>query len=472
MHPGAASTGRRNLFRRKDALLSTPAKHLVSLTVPQPRGRLLIITYHYPPDGAVGGLRWAGLSKYLVRLGWEVHVLTTAAGPNDTAVAGLHRHHCPRRRVLNDVYASVATRVRRSAVNIGASKQPAAEAKAGQPGRLAMMVENLRMAGRLAIAFPDVGRGWILRAALTARKLLREQPFDAVISSGPPHSAHLAGLLTTLGSAVPHFVDMRDPWRGSPDFQLLGVKHRWMQAMVRPLERILFRRARAVVVTTREFAEELRRTEPRLEVCHVSNGTDIEGLPARTTDRFEELSIAYVGTLYCGRSFSTLIAALGGFAQDRPCDAARIKLRIAGSIPPADAEQLRAELATYGLTDMVELYGTIPRRDALELLNRSHLALVLAQRQPTQVPAKLYECIGLGVPTLVITETNSASAREARRIGGIVVESGDAVAMRRLLEDLVAGRLPDAIVPAAPISHGVLAREVDRILRPGPLRAV
>jgi hypothetical protein len=40
--------------------------------------RLLVITYHFPPDGSVGGQRWAGLSKYLARLGWEVHVITAA----------------------------------------------------------------------------------------------------------------------------------------------------------------------------------------------------------------------------------------------------------------------------------------------------------------------------------------------------------------------------------------------------------
>src|SRR4051812_43133566 len=64
--------------------------------------RLLIISYHFPPDGAVGGQRWAGLSKYLVRLGWEVHVITASAGGPQDATPGVYRHFSPRRRTLTD----------------------------------------------------------------------------------------------------------------------------------------------------------------------------------------------------------------------------------------------------------------------------------------------------------------------------------------------------------------------------------
>src|SRR2546427_696001 len=40
-------------------------------SVPSDGRRVLVITYHFPPDGSVGGLRWAGITKYLARLGWK-----------------------------------------------------------------------------------------------------------------------------------------------------------------------------------------------------------------------------------------------------------------------------------------------------------------------------------------------------------------------------------------------------------------
>src|SRR5436309_13042754 len=85
--------------------------------------RLLIISYHFPPDGAIGGQRWAGLSKYLARLGWEVHVITASAGALQDGTPSVHRHVRNRRRTLNDVYKAVAARFRRP----DRDRQPAPE---------------------------------------------------------------------------------------------------------------------------------------------------------------------------------------------------------------------------------------------------------------------------------------------------------------------------------------------------------
>ena len=38
--------------------------------------RVLLITYHYPPRPAIGGLRPRALAKYLPDYGWEAIVLT------------------------------------------------------------------------------------------------------------------------------------------------------------------------------------------------------------------------------------------------------------------------------------------------------------------------------------------------------------------------------------------------------------
>jgi len=51
--------------------------------------RLLVISYHFGPGGSVGGLRWAGITKYLARLGLEVRVIT-AAPPGGNGTSGEH----------------------------------------------------------------------------------------------------------------------------------------------------------------------------------------------------------------------------------------------------------------------------------------------------------------------------------------------------------------------------------------------
>ena len=72
----------------------------------------------------------------------------------------------------------------------------------------------------------------------------------------------------------------------------------------------------------------------------------------------------------------------------------------------------------------------------------------------------------MGVRTLVIGETTSAAAREARRVGAIALEESDVDGMCELLESLWA----DAAPPAAPletIGYAAISERMDALLRGG-----
>jgi glycosyltransferase involved in cell wall biosynthesis len=150
---------------------------------------------------------------------------------------------------------------------------------------------------------------------------------------------------------------------------------------------------------------------------------------------------------------------------ERPSLGSGLSLHVAGPLESPHRERMHDEIAAAGLQSNVHIHGVLPRPRALEVLNRSHLALVLAQDQPLCVPAKLYESVGLGVPTLVIAEQNSAAAREARRIGAMTLEGDDTGGIRALLQDLVDGKIPISIPAKAPISYEALAGKMDSLLR-------
>jgi hypothetical protein len=314
--------------------------------------------------------------------------------------------------------------------------------------------------------FPDYGRGWVRSAARTARTLLEEHHFDVVITSGPPHSAHFAGFLATRGRSEPHWIDMRDPWSSShaaeaPQDQLIRAE----RFLLSQFEKLLFKRAAKVLTNTLEFATSLRNSEPTLDVGYFPNGIDIEQLPARDPRKVRLCSVACLGTLYAGRNLSTFLAALGEVVAARRDGEDTINLIIAGPIDAAHGAKLREDIAAARVDPLVEIKGVIPRAQALDLLNGSHLALVLAQDQPMQVPAKLYECVGLGIATLVIAEETSAAAREGRRIGAMVFADNDTAGLKSVLNDLLDGRIPTRIEPRAPISYEELGSQMDRHLR-------
>jgi glycosyltransferase involved in cell wall biosynthesis len=428
--------------------------------------RLLVISFHFPPDGTIGGQRWAGLSKYLARAGWEVHVVTASPANSSTLPAGVHRHFRARRRTLNEVY-----RARFAERGLGQHISPVAiPGESGPPRRNALLrlLTLLRRIAGSAAGLPDHGRGWILRATGAARMLMRDNEFDCVISSGPPHSAHFAGLAATWDRNTNFWIDMRDPW--SLTFEMNTPTSGFIRGeryVLERLERLILPRASRILVNTAEFASVLRASQPGLDVTHFPNGIDMEQLPRRDVSTVAKGTIAYVGTLYAGRNLSSVFAAMRLMLDERPEAAGVLRLNVAGPQESPHCERMQEEIDAAGLTSLVSVLGVLPRDGALDLLGRAHLALVLAQEQPMCVPAKLYESVGLGVPTLVIAEKESAAAREARRIGAMTVEGHDVSGIKSLLGDMLAGRLPTDIPPKTAISYEELAIEMDRLLREG-----
>jgi glycosyltransferase involved in cell wall biosynthesis len=452
---------------RRLAFAPGPDRILSSIQV----ARLLIISYHFPPDGAVGGLRWFGFSKNLAKLGWEVDVVTASPNAAESPIPGVTVHVRTRAQTMNDRYNAMvarrrATRATTEAPQANVSGTPVvAAADVADKSVLARQAYSLRKMIGASLAFPDHGRGWVMRAASAARGLLAQREYSLVISSGPPHSAHLAGMLATIGGRVPHWTDMRDPWSAFVGDLPVNSTVKRRSLSIDALQRLVFRHTAHVVVNNEGFATALRKAEPDLRISVVPNGVDLDVLPQRGKERFDGWSVAHVGTLYAGRNVTSVLAAVRSLLDKRPEIASRFRLRLIGPMDPAHRNRFRADLAASGISESVEVKEWLPRAEALDVLNRSHLAIVLAQDQPFCVPAKLYESIGAAVPTLVVAEHGSATAGEAARIGAIVVEPNDVDGLRRVFEDVVAGRIAPSIQAASPISYEGVAPALDHLLR-------
>ena len=83
------------------------------IKTPSDARRLLVVTWYFPPDGAVGGLRWAGITKYLARLGWKVAVVTAAPPVRDHAVGSVHVESCPHLWTSYELLGQLARRLSR-----------------------------------------------------------------------------------------------------------------------------------------------------------------------------------------------------------------------------------------------------------------------------------------------------------------------------------------------------------------------
>ncbi|MEX2156220.1 MAG: glycosyltransferase [Gemmatimonadales bacterium] len=403
--------------------------------------RLLVISYHYPSDSEVGGLRWAALTKHLSREGWEAWFLTAAPAVS-SRTPGVTVESCAAGRTASDLYRSV--RRAAPAVPLPPNRADLAASRRGVRAALLRPLAALRSEASGLLYLLSEGRGWTLRAARRARALIDRVRPDVVVSSGPPHAPHLAAWLATRGRAgVRWVVDLRDPWAG-PVAKAWEKDHagggRIGAALTRAAERLVLRSASAVFTTTQELAAALSAQYPRAAIAWVPNGADAEALPRPSADPFPGLAIAHLGTLYGGRDAGPLLRALRLFL-DRCPEARRdgTMFRNAGQEEPTHAAATRRTVADLGLGDHVALHRPLPRAQALELLARSKLAVVLAQDQDYQVPSKLYESVAMGIPTLVVAARDSATGREAVRVGAVVAEPDDLEGLATMLAELWAG---------------------------------
>src|SRR6266480_5594874 len=276
--------------------------------------RLLVITYHFGSNGAVGGLRWTGITKYLVRLGWEVRVIT-AASPEHASVES-----CPRFWTILDA----CRLLRRLAVRQSLASFP--DGSWSEPGTESQgLLGKVRSEVAAFLAFPDESRGWVFRAALRARSVIRRFQPHVVVSSGPPHSAHLVAGMATAGIATRWLIDLRDPW-GGPLEQAWASHARIGTGVFRTLspllERLAFRASDGVITNAHQLAAVLTERYPDVPVVCVPNGVDPEGLPGRAPRPYVGLGVAYTGTLYAGRDLGPVVQALRLFLARHP-DAAR-----------------------------------------------------------------------------------------------------------------------------------------------------
>lgn len=423
--------------------------------------RLLIVSYHAPPSAAVGGLRWWGLGKYLARAGWEVVVLTSG-DPNETAAPdGVRVVRVPRKHTLQDRYrtwraqGNVEVKAKTAAVHATAIRGTEAAAPAESTWQL------FREEISEALNFPDEARGWLLRALVAGRDLVREFAPDVIVSTGPPHSMHGLARMLGAGPNVRYVMDYRDPWYGHQPTSRVG-RHilGWQENRLVPT-------AHAVLGTTTQLVDLLAARFPAAPLHWLPNGVDPESLPPRRAPEAGRREVLHLGSLYIQRDPTPVIAALRRLRERDVPGADAIVLRFIGQIEEPHRSVVAAAAAEPLLKDHLLVEPPMPRARALDALAGCGLSLVLAQAQRDLVPAKLFESVGMRVPTLVITERDSATAAACDRIGVTRCEAQDLEAIgRALLGEGV--RIPGDVGSGMAVTHEGLAAVAAPLLLGAP----
>jgi glycosyltransferase involved in cell wall biosynthesis len=391
---------------------------------------ILLISFHYPPDRAVGGQRARKVADSLRAAGHDVRVIVAGDAPDDDRV----------RRVVplpsaRDVYAAL----RRTFWGSEDNGDPDASGGDGAAASATKPTPFWKRWIFSLIWLPDDRQGFIAPAIGRALRLAGWRP-DLIYTTAPPFSVHLAGLVLKVLIGAPWVAEFRDPWTANP-WKPAYMRSAFSDWFERKLEWLCIESANLLVAVSEGIADRLEEAGTTTCTSVIRNGIEdlrsAEAVTAalRSSGPFE---IVYAGSFYHARDPFPFLDAVQQVVADRSLGPGDLQIRFLGSTGAYEGRSLSDYLREADLDEYVRLESWVDPAESLARIQAADALLLLALDQPDQVPNKLYEYLGVRRPILAIADEDGESARMLKRVGGHhIVPANGAARIRRVLEDLL-----------------------------------
>ena len=349
--------------------------------------QILIIAYSYPPLMEAQSIRWAHLSKELIRKGNKVDVLTIKLpsyyddGLDLIRDVSVHRTYSGPIQSLF-FHTKAALRV---------------EDKSYQEKRESITHQFLRRGydalRRLMnfVLIPDLRTEWFIFAIFKLFHLMNKRRYDIVISSHEPGVDHLLGFIAKTFYRFQWIGDFSDPM-----FTFYTPKLR------RPIDQrvqgALLKRMDRVLVTNRRLKEDFLTQYPFLSserICILTQGFD-DGL---WKDRDvivtykKKLRLVYTGTFY--RDERDPLELFKALADLKDMD---VEFLIAGR-----NDEVIGDAKKFGLLGNKVIYlGYLKYEESIRAQHEGDVLVHMGNKSSNQVPGKIYEYLGARKPILAI----------------------------------------------------------------------
>lgn len=392
--------------------------------------KILLISYHYPPDRAVGGQRARKVADALHAAGHDVRVVAAGDAPDDDHV----RRVVPIRS-SRDVHAALRRRYGGSGGRGSSHASGGEEAASSDIARTPFWKRWIFS----LIWLPDDKQGFIPPAVARALRLPSWSP-DLIYTTAPPPSVHLAGLLLKALTGAPWVAEFRDPWTANP-WKPAYMRSAFSDWFERKLEWLCVESADLVVAVSDGIADRLEDTGTTTRIRVIRNGIEdlrsaetVTAIP-RSGGPFE---IVYAGSFYHTRDPFPFLDAVKQVVGDRALGPGDLQIRFLGPTDAYDGRSLSDHLREADLVEYVRLEGWVDPAESLALVQAADALLLLALDQPDQVPNKVYEYLGARRPILAVADENGETARMLRRAGGhYVIPANDVGLLRGAVERLL-----------------------------------
>lgn len=411
--------------------------------------RVLIVSWHFYPDTAIGARRISELAISLAGRGCTVTALTGRSRSPETSDALKTRLGDMVQIPVNEPVKPLdivlhwllgAIRSRRPNTGSGTASDtvaprtdPYPDAPPHEP-----LTARLKRYFHSTDALFDSNKGWIVLACLRLIVLRPGRRFDLVISSGPPMLVHLVANVARRLFRARWVVDLRDPWG---DNQGISAETRsgfrtWAE---RRAERRCLQAADRVVCASPGIARQVENHYPHLgqRISVIMNGYDGPGPDPDDPSPTGHLRILFAGMLYFNRNPFPFLEAMDAFLQQPEVERDKVSLHMVGACDRWQQIDVGAWVVSRGLDDCVHIEPPVDSVVIRKRMAEANVLLNFAQGQPNQIPGKTFDYFATGRETLLVSEPDSDSSTVVRKSGlGRVVPPDDPEAIRNTLTAL------------------------------------
>ncbi|HXC24652.1 MAG TPA: hypothetical protein VNU46_01970 [Gemmatimonadaceae bacterium] len=457
----------------------------------QANRRLLLISYHFPPDPSVGARRWEKLAHYVAERGWGVDVITRReqpfTSPSDlarlkTLPSGVRIYGVPLptlalQRVEHAAWSLL--RGRRKTATKAVPAQGHAKTGGGTNNGTATSLSSPREKIRWSLHTP---RGylraywawldfaqygeWGTQVERVARAIVHPKVHLAVVSSGPPHMSHDAGRRVSKRTGLPFVMDMRDPWRNVERLSEGTSSPLWLHMAAR-YERRAVEQATLVVANTELARRALQEAYParRNDIITAMNGADADPLPPRRRgengqgkDRFV---IGHAGTIYLDRDPRALFQAAARVVRELALTPEQFTLEFIGELEAVGGFPIREVAQQEGIDEYVRTGPPRPHAEAMQFMADATMLVTMSGTNATAIPAKTFECIRFDSWILALSAPGSATELLLQGTEADVAPPGDV----ERITDVIRKRYQQHAAGVAPVR--IAADGDDRFSRCG-----
>ena len=355
--------------------------------------KILIITYYWPPAGGPGVQRWLKFVKYLPDFDIQpiVYIPENPTYPivdanlekevSDKAIILKHKIFEPYQ--LASFFSKDKTKKISSGIIPNQKKQTFLEKSL------------LWIRGNLFI--PDARVYWVKPSVTYLEKYITENNIDTIITSGPPHSLHLIGLVLKQKMKVTWFADFRDPWTTIGYHKALKLSKKAAKKH-KDLEKEVMNSCDQLIVTSPTTKTEFEQISSKpIEV--ITNGYDVEKVSKKPMD--SKFTLAHIGSFLSERNPRILWKALSEILKENKEFASDFQLKLIGAV----SKEVLETIKEFRLENYVNHLGYVSHNEALQEQRSSQVLLLIeidSEATNCIIPGKLFEYMVSERPILAI----------------------------------------------------------------------